>query len=47
MCKSQVFLIFANNSRSKQIKKNQDRDFVDIGQYETRAKFQKKNSTLW
>ena len=38
------FLIFTNNSRSKQNKKNPAHPFVDIGKYETCAKFQQK---LW
>ena len=42
MCKSQIFLIFANNSRSKQNKKNPAHSFVDIGKWETCAKFQQK-----
>ena len=47
MCReARSFLIFANNSRSKQIKKNQDHHFVDIGKYETCAKFQEKKSAL-
>ena len=41
MCKNQIFLIFANNSRSKQTKtKNSAYPFVDIGKKETYAKFQ-------
>ena len=36
------FLIFANNSRSKQNKKNTEHSFVDIGKWETCAKFQQK-----
>ena len=36
------FLIFANNSRPKQNKKNPTHHFVDIGKKETCAKFQKK-----
>ena len=36
------FLIFANNSRSKQNKKNPAHPFVDIGKIETYAKFQQK-----
>ena len=31
MCRNQVFLIFADNSRSKQNKKNYEYSFVDIG----------------
>ena len=31
MCKNQVFLIFANNLRSKQNKKSPEHPFVDIG----------------
>ena len=36
-------MIFANNSRSKQNKKNPTHFFVDIGKEEKRAKFQQKN----
>ena len=39
VCRNQVFLVFANNSRSKQNKKS---PFVDIGKQETCAKFQQK-----
>ena len=48
MCRSQVFLGFANNSRSKQILKNLEHSLVDIGIKETCAKFQQKilNSTV-
>ena len=35
--------MFANNSRSNENKKNPAHHFVDIGKYETCAKFQKKN----
>ena len=42
MCRNQVFLIFANNSRSKENKKNPEHPFVDIGKLETYAKFQQK-----
>ena len=42
MRRSQVFLIFAHNSRSKRNKKNPTHPFVDIGKYETCAKFQQK-----
>ena len=35
-------MIFANNLRSKQNKKNPEHPFVDIGKYETCAKFQLK-----
>ena len=31
MCRNQVFLIFGNNSRSKQSKENSVQPFVDIG----------------
>ena len=31
MCRNQVFLIFPNNSRSEQNKKNPAHPFVDIG----------------
>ena len=40
MCRNQVFFIFANNSRSKQTKKNPEHHFVDIVNEETCAKFQ-------
>ena len=36
------FLIFGNNARSKQNKKNTEHSFVDIGKWETCAKFQQK-----
>ena len=36
------FLIFANNSWSKQNKKNLEHPFVDIGKYKMYAKFQNK-----
>ena len=42
MCRNQDFFIFANNPRSKQNKKNTKHSFVDIGKYETCAKFQQK-----
>ena len=42
MCRNQVFIIFANNLRSKQNKKNPTHHFVYIGKYETCAKFQQK-----
>ena len=42
MCRNQVFLIFANNSRSKQIKKDPAHPFVHIGKEETCVKFQQK-----
>ena len=42
MRRNQVFLIFANNSRSNQNKKNPEHSFVDIGKQETRAKFRQK-----
>ena len=42
MCRNQAFLLFANNSRSKQNKKNLEHTFVDIGKLETYAKFQQK-----
>ena len=35
-------MILLNNSRSKQNKKNPEHSFVDIGKYETCAKFQQK-----
>ena len=37
-----TFLIFANNSRSKQNKRNPAHPFVDIGRQKTSAKFQQK-----
>ena len=40
--KPDLLLIFANNSRSKQNKKNPTHAFVDIGNKETRTKFQQK-----
>ena len=39
---TRFFSIFANNSRSKQNKKNTEHPFVDIGKQETCAKFQQK-----
>ena len=42
MRRNQVFLIFANNSRSKQNRKNPAHPYVDIGKWETCAKFQQK-----
>ena len=42
MCRNQVFLIFANNSRSKQNKKNPEHPFVDIGEKEKCATSQQK-----
>ena len=36
------FFIFGNNSSSKQNKKNTEHSFVDIGKWETCAKFQQK-----
>ena len=42
MCRNQVFLIFANNSRSKQNLKNPAHPFVDIGKQEPCKKFQQK-----
>ena len=39
---ARLFLIFANNSRSKQNKKNPEHPFVGTGKQETCAKFQKK-----
>ena len=41
MCRNQVSLIFANNSRSKQ-NKNSAHPFVDIGKKKRCAKFQQK-----
>ena len=40
VCRNQVFLIFANNSRSKQNKENLTHTFLGIGKSETCAKFQ-------
>ena len=42
MCRNQLFLIFANNSRSKRNKKNPGHPFVDIGKREVCVKFQQK-----
>ena len=42
MYRIQVFLFFANNSRSKQNKKNPEQLFVYIGKQETYVKFQQK-----
>ena len=42
MCRNQVFLIFTNNSRSKQNLKNPAHPFVDIGKQKTCAKFRQK-----
>ena len=42
MCRNRSFLIFANNSRSKQNKKYPTHPFIDIGKQETCAKFQQK-----
>ena len=42
MCRNQLFLIFGNNSRSKQNENNPTNTFVDIGKKETCAKFQQK-----
>ena len=42
VCRNQAFLISANNSISKQNKKNPTHPFVDIGKQETCAKFQQK-----
>ena len=39
---TRVFFILANNSSSKQNKKNREHAFVDIGKQETCAKFQQK-----
>ena len=39
--------IFANNSRSKQNKKNPTHAFVDIGKEETYAKFQQKTIEMY
>ena len=42
VCRNQAFLIFENNSRSKQTKKNPEQPFVDIAKWEKCAKFQLK-----
>ena len=42
MCRNQVYLIFANNSRSKKNKKNPTHAFVEIGKQETCEKFRQK-----
>ena len=42
MCRNQVFFDLANNSSSKQNKKNPTHPFVEIGKKGTRAKFQQK-----
>ena len=42
MCRNQIFLVFANNSRSKENKKNPEHIFVDISKYKTCVKFQQK-----
>ena len=42
MYRNQVFLIFANNSRSKRNKKNPAYPFLDISKKEMCAKFQQK-----
>ena len=42
MCRNQVFLNFANNSKSKLNKKNPTYPFVGIGKWKTCAKFQQK-----
>ena len=42
MCGNHVFSIFPNNSRSKQNKNSSKHSFVDIGKWETCAKFQQK-----
>ena len=41
-CRNQSFLIFENNSRSKQNKKDLKHLFADIGNWETCVKFQQK-----
>ena len=42
MCRNHVFLTLANNSGSKQNKKNPTYRFVDIGKWETYVMFQQK-----
>ena len=42
MCRNQVFLVFGNNSRSKQNRKNPTRPFVDIRKSETCARLHQK-----
>ena len=42
MCGNQVFSIFPNKSRPKQNKNSSKHSFVDIGKWETCAKFQQK-----
>ena len=42
MGRNQLFLIFANNSRSKRNKKNPTHAFIDIGKQERCAKSQQK-----
>ena len=42
MCGNQVFLIFANNSTTKQQKKNPEHPFLGIGKKKTCANFQQK-----
>ena len=42
MCRNQVILIFANNARSKQNKKNLEHLLLDIGKQETCATVQQK-----
>ena len=39
---TKTFLIFANNSKSKQSKRNPEHPFVDVGKKETCVKFQQK-----
>ena len=43
MCRNQVFLIFVNNLRYKQNKKNPEHAFLGIGKLETCVKFQQKD----
>ena len=40
---TRFFLIFSNNSRSKQNKTNPEQLFVDIGNWKLCAKFQQKH----
>ena len=42
MCRNQAFLIFANNSRPRQNKKNSEHPFADIDKKEKFVKFQQK-----
>ena len=42
MCRKQMFLIFANDSRSEQNIKNPEHAFVDIGKQETCVNLSKR-----